>query len=265
MTVIWRKRPWFCHTGSCSKAAFAQGHGNETDQDMYPTIVERIATTNCEASTTTRTDALLKECAASIRYRAATTHSVPTTTKTGTVPPEISKAVIHRNGYQIKRVEETMNTTVATYSTCGRRAPRQKNVDPSIRVGDPERERAASKLGQAFTLGYLSMEEYETRLEQALQARTAGALHHLLIDLPVDRINRHDPRRRAARKAVARRAVHVHLALYMVMAILTVGIWLAIAITVGAWYFWPIWPILGGGIGVISHALPVKLRTRSRH
>lgn len=48
------------------------------------------------------------------------------------------------------------------------------------------------------------------------------------------------------------------------MAALSVGIWLTVAVTAGAWYFWPIWPILGGGIGVISHALPVSRWTR-RH
>ena len=41
------------------------------------------------------------------------------------------------------------------------------------------------------------------------------------------------------------------------MALLVV-IW---ALT-GAGYFWPIWPMLGWGIGVLSHAAPVM---RSRY
>lgn len=145
-----------------------------------------------------------------------------------------------------------MNTTAATHPR--RSAHHQTNTDPNTRVGDPERQRTASQLGQAFTQGYLSMEEYENRLQQAFAAHTADALHHLLTDLPVEQINRRDPRRRAAR----RRGVHLHLLLFLLMAALSMGIWLAIALTAGAWYFWPIWPILGGGIGVISHALPVS-------
>jgi hypothetical protein len=35
--------------------------------------------------------------------------------------------------------------------------------------------------------------------------------------------------------------------------------------TAGAWYFWPIWPILGGMIGVMSHAIPVRAVTASSH
>ena len=41
-----------------------------------------------------------------------------------------------------------------------------------------------------------------------------------------------------------------------------IGIWFAVAATTDAQYFWPIWPILGLGIGVISHAVPV-MRARA--
>jgi hypothetical protein len=43
----------------------------------------------------------------------------------------------------------------------------------------------------------------------------------------------------------------------MVVTVLTV--WLAVGLTVGSWYFWPVWPILGAGIGVLAHALPIRL------
>lgn len=156
-----------------------------------------------------------------------------------------------------------MTTTLATPSA---RWPRhQATADPAIRVGDPERERTATRLGQAFTQGYLSMEEYETRLSRAFEAQTAGALNNLVIDLPVERISRRDPHRRAGRLVAARRGVQIHLISYLAMSLLTIGIWLAIAVAAGAWYFWPVWPILGGGIGVISHAIPVHRCARKRH
>jgi len=127
-----------------------------------------------------------------------------------------------------------------------------------VRVGDSERERTATQLGEAFTQGYLAIAEYESRLRQAFAADTGAALKQLTSDLPVARISRHSPRRRAARVAAARRGVRIHLFSYLAMSLLVIGIWLAVGVGVGAWYFWPVWPILGGAIGVASHAIPVR-------
>ncbi len=130
-------------------------------------------------------------------------------------------------------------------------------MNPTTRVGDSERERSAACLGQAFTQGYLSMEEYETRLARAFEAQTAGPLNDLVADLPVAQIIRRGPRRRARRSAAARRGVQIHLAAYLGVSVLMIGIWLVTAVFAGAWYFWPVWPILGWGIGMVSHAIPV--------
>jgi Domain of unknown function (DUF1707)/2TM domain len=140
----------------------------------------------------------------------------------------------------------------------------QPSANPTVRVGDREREKVISRLGQAFTQGYLSIPDYETRLDQAFAAKTAGALALALSDLPVGRIARDDPQRHAARAAAARRGVRIHLAAYVAAALLMIGIWLAVALSVGAWYFWPVWPILGMGIGVVSHAVPVHNYMRSK-
>lgn len=138
------------------------------------------------------------------------------------------------------------------------------NTDVAMRVGDPEREHTVTRLGQAFTQGYVSMEEYDTRLQSAVQADTAGKLDQLLADLPIHRISRRDPRRRARRIAAARLGVKIHVAAYLVMALTVVGIWSTVALTVGAGYFWPIWPILGGGIGLVSHAVPIRRCARGQ-
>lgn len=131
-------------------------------------------------------------------------------------------------------------------------------MNPAMRAGDPERERTAARLGQAFTQGYLSMEEYETRLGSAFAAQDTGELKQLVADLPVERIRRQDPSRSAARRAAARRGVQIHLAAYLAVSVLMIGIWLATAMAAGDWYFWPVWPILGWGIGIVSHAIPVR-------
>jgi hypothetical protein len=137
------------------------------------------------------------------------------------------------------------------------------NADPGVRVGDPEREQVIARLGQAFAQGYLSTPDYETRLDQAFKAQTVGTLDEVLSDLPVGRIARNDPQRRAAKAAAARRGVRVHLAAYLAASLLMIGIWLTVAVTAGSWYFWPVWPILGMGIGVVSHAVPVRNCARS--
>ena len=42
------------------------------------------------------------------------------------------------------------------------------------------------------------------------------------------------------------------------MAVVVLAVWAAVAATTDATYFWPIWPILGGGIGLVSHALGIR-------
>ena len=128
---------------------------------------------------------------------------------------------------------------------------------PAVRAGDRERERTANQLGQALAQGYLALDEYDVRLQATFAAHTTGELKELVTDLPLDRIRRNDPRRQEARRRAARRGVRFHLAGYLAMVVIVLTVWLAVGLTAGAWYFWPIWPILGAGIGVIGHALPI--------
>ena len=129
---------------------------------------------------------------------------------------------------------------------------------PVVRAGDADRERTATLLGQALTEGFLGMTEYESRLQSTFTAHTRAELQALTADLPVDHLKRNDPRRREARRRAARRSVQFHLAGYLAMVVIVLTVWLAVGLSAGAWYFWPIWPILGAGIGVLGHALPVR-------
>ena len=96
------------------------------------------------------------------------------------------------------------------------------------------------------------------RLQATFAAHTTAELHEVVADLPLDRIRRNDPQRQQARRRAARRGVQIHLAAYLAMVVIVLTVWLAVGLTAGAWYFWPIWPILGAGIGVIGHALPIR-------
>ena len=130
---------------------------------------------------------------------------------------------------------------------------------PTVRAGDRERQATADVLGQALAQGYLDMSEYESRLQAVYDTYVTPDLRRLTSDLPLDELRRNDPRRQAARRAAARRGIHIHLAAYLAMVVIVLTVWLAVGLTAGAWYFWPVWPILGAGIGVLAHALPIRL------
>src|SRR6478735_4234503 len=129
---------------------------------------------------------------------------------------------------------------------------------PAVRAGDREREQTANQLGQALAQGYFALDEYESRLQATFAAYTTDELRELVADLPLDRIRRNDPARRQARHKAARRGVQIHLAAYLAMVVIVLTVWLVVGLAAGAWYFWPIWPILGAGIGVVGHALPIR-------
>ena len=65
-----------------------------------------------------------------------------------------------------------------------------------------------------------------------------------------------EQRQRAIRRIQAKRGFWSHFAIYLAVNALLVLIW---ALT-SAGYFWPVWPILGWGIGVVSHAVSVYVR-----
>jgi hypothetical protein len=131
-----------------------------------------------------------------------------------------------------------------------------------VRAGDSDRERIANQLGQALSQGYLAMDEYETRLQATFAAHTTAELRQLVADLPLAQLRRHDPQRQAARQRAARLGVRIHVGAYLAMVVIVLTVWLAVGLTAGAWYFWPIWPILGAGIGVLGHAVPIRLARR---
>ena len=62
-----------------------------------------------------------------------------------------------------------------------------------------------------------------------------------------------EQRQQAIRRIRAKREFRVHLTVYLAVNALLVLIW---AMTSAA-YFWPVWPLLGWGIGVAVHAVSV--------
>ena len=112
-----------------------------------------------------------------------------------------------------------------------------------LRVSDHERESRADLLRQHAGAGRLTAEELEERLDLAYAARTQDELAGLLEDLPAIGATVADrpPRQRCSRE---------ELTAFVVVNVVLIGIWAA----TGAGYFWPIWPLLGWGLGLVSHA-----------
>ncbi len=56
--------------------------------------------------------------------------------------------------------------------------------DPRIRASDADRDRAAALLREHHAAGRLTAEEFDDRMDKALQAKTLGEIDELLADLP---------------------------------------------------------------------------------
>src|SRR6202035_6110517 len=56
--------------------------------------------------------------------------------------------------------------------------------DPRLRASDADRERTAQLLREHHAVGRLTAEEFNSRVDKALEARTLGELDELLADLP---------------------------------------------------------------------------------
>jgi class 3 adenylate cyclase len=126
-----------------------------------------------------------------------------------------------------------------------------RSSESSLRASDADRERVAKLLRDHYGAGRLSDEDLSERVEAAYGAKTTSELEALTTDLPAAR----DlvPRRR---HSALRTSVRIHLTVYLVVNLMLIAIWAAS----GGGYFWPIWPILGWGIGVGSHAAPLLAR-----
>jgi hypothetical protein len=116
-----------------------------------------------------------------------------------------------------------------------------------VRASDRERERVAEVLREHGAAGRLAVDELVERLEQAYEARTRAELAAPLADLPEVT----PPSHRHARRRAAVTGLRHHFTAFAAVNLLLIGVW---ATTGGC--FWPIWPLMGWGIGLGLHARP---------
>ncbi|HEY6744256.1 MAG TPA: DUF1707 domain-containing protein [Mycobacteriales bacterium] len=119
---------------------------------------------------------------------------------------------------------------------------------PAVRASDADRERVAAILRGAAGQGLLTLAEVDERLAAVYAATYVTDLGPLTADLP-DGGRRFAPVDLRARSR-ARGLARAHLAGYVGLVLLMVGIWVA---TGADDYFWPIWPAVGMLPAVVSH------------
>jgi hypothetical protein len=130
---------------------------------------------------------------------------------------------------------------------------------PALRASDVDRERTVAQLRQHLADGRLDMEEFSERVDEAYAARTMTDLQHVLRELPHVQVREPmTPEVRQRRQDVERkkrREFQQGLISYVLVNTFLVGIWLATSIgSRELIFFWPIFPMLGWGLGLAFHA-----------
>jgi hypothetical protein len=118
-----------------------------------------------------------------------------------------------------------------------------------VRASDRERERSASRLRDHAGEGRLDVDELAERLDRAYAARTRAELDALTADLPDADPAEGGSRPTPVRPHPGRGDLRGQVTAFVAVNVLLVAVW---AVT-GAGYFWPVWPMLGWGIGLASH------------
>jgi Domain of unknown function (DUF1707) len=107
---------------------------------------------------------------------------------------------------------------------------------PEVRIGDAERDRAVATLGDHFAAGRLTREEFDERIEQAMQARFDRDLRPLFVDLPVSGDS--EPRSAVPKACQVSAGMAVPVLLFWLLPILLVATVIAAVLLSAPWLFW---------------------------
>lgn len=106
--------------------------------------------------------------------------------------------------------------------------------NPSLRIGDAERNEVTDALGRHFSEGRLDESELKERLERATAAKTGADLTGLLSDLPPL-----GPPGDAAPPAPVHRPSH--RGLWIALAVILLALWVPWTLVPWAWFPHPPW------------------------
>lgn len=152
----------------------------------------------------------------------------------------------------------------------GRPQHTERSLQRTHRAGNDDRRQVTELLQAHYVAGRLSSTELESRIEQALAAVSLGDLDFVLADLPTlgavnaapsapPREGRHGHKLRH-RGPHGEKSFRAHATSYLLVMVMLVVIW---ALTNAGGYFWPAWPMLGWGIGLVAHGLAARSRESS--
>jgi hypothetical protein len=120
-------------------------------------------------------------------------------------------------------------------------------MSPELRIGDEERERAVTALGEHYAAGRLTKEEYDERAAAAWVARTESGLRPLFVDLPAPHglVTPKQPQRPPSVPAQVRRSGRRGGGVWSVIPVvpILVGLFLLALLTGFPWF--PFWVLLG--------------------
>ena len=121
-----------------------------------------------------------------------------------------------------------------------------------VRASDADRTNAASMLADAYAEGRLDKDEYDQRVNQAMNSKTLGELVPVLGDLAVDpggfAQSAMPPSGQGSRGLSMSRFPRWWLG----MAVMFNLIWLMTVVGTGHFiYYWPMWPMLGTAIPLL--------------
>ena len=112
-----------------------------------------------------------------------------------------------------------------------------------VRASDADRERAVDLLRDHAAQGRLDADELADRVGRAYSATKRSELAALTTDLPSI-----EPIRATRQRRPLVTALRGELGAFVLVNVLLIAVWAAS----GAGYFWPIWPLLGWGIGIVG-------------
>ncbi|GAA0227096.1 DUF1707 domain-containing protein [Cryptosporangium japonicum] len=131
--------------------------------------------------------------------------------------------------------------------------PRQ----PSLRVGDAERQVVVDRLKAALDEGRLDLTEFDERSALAYAARTEADLVPLTADLPAQPGRTPRPPVPGSEASVPRkRRLGSTEATWLRIAIILTGIWAITSVSRGEFvFFWPIFPLGVWGLFILANRL----------
>lgn len=119
------------------------------------------------------------------------------------------------------------------------------STHPGLRIGDAERDGAATALGEHYAAGRLTKDEFDERITHVWSARVQADLEPVLADLPRPIAQRRTPPTQAGQRSSHRRHPLLMVAPILVVAMIAAAVvsgmpWLLFGL------FW-FWAIAGSG------------------